>query len=173
VAARISSILTTARTRRLKLNKMISDQKREQVLMLPMSLRSAYLSMHRRTNQLLKHLGITADQFVCLLILEQQGELIQSDIVKYANSDPNTVKAMLQLLEKKGLVERKVDPSDRRARVVSITKQGTKIHKSASEVLRGIHDSVENQFEVEELDTINHLLDRYAELLNVRETEDS
>ena len=39
---------------------------------IPMNLRAAYLSMHRQTNAHLARFGVTADQFVCLLILAEE-----------------------------------------------------------------------------------------------------
>ena len=68
---------------------------------IPMNLRAAYLSMHRQTNAHLARFGVTADQFVCLLILAEEDGIIQQELVKRATSDPNTIRAMLVLLEKR------------------------------------------------------------------------
>ncbi len=138
----------------------------DQLVRVPMSLRCAYLSMHRRTNQLIKSLDVTADQYVCLLILNLHGDLIQSEIVKHANSDPNTMKAMLQLLETKGFVVRKVHPSDRRARLVSITQAGEQIVQAASGYLDKVHVTAGKLFTESEARELNLLLERYAELLD-------
>ncbi len=137
----------------------------DQLLKIPMSLRLAYLSMHRCSNQILKSLEITADQYVCLWILTEHGELIQSEIVKHANSDPNTIKAMLRLLEKKGFVLRKVHLSDRRARLVSITQAGEHIVQAASASLDVVHVKVGELFSESDALQLNQLLIRYAEML--------
>ena len=147
--------------------RLCAKSAREEVLQLPMALREAYLCMHRATNELLKPVGITADQYVCLLILKQHGTLIQNAIVKHANSDPNTVKAMLQLLEQRGLVMREVDPSDRRARRVSLTDKGAKAANTASERLSGIHDHVTQQFSAQEAQQMYEYLQRYAAMMSI------
>lgn len=141
------------------------EDHRQQVLLLPMSLRVAYLSMHRSTNQLLKSLGITADQYVCLFILKEHGDLIQSEIVRHIDSDANTMKAMLLLLENRGFVVRKVNASDRRAKLVSITEKGSNVVDDASRILYGIHDRVEQQLNEVEATAMNTLLKRYAQLM--------
>ena len=146
---------------------LAASSAREEVLQLPMALRAAYLSMHRATNELLRPVGITADQYVCLLILKQHGTLIQNEIVKQANSDPNTVKAMLQLLEQRALVIREVDPSDRRARKVSITDKGLEAVNAASKRLGGIHDQATQCLTAEEAQQMREYLQRYAAVMAI------
>jgi DNA-binding MarR family transcriptional regulator len=91
---------------------------------IPMVLRAAYLSMHRQTNAHLARFGVTADQFVCLVILADRDGITQQELVRLATSDPNTICAMLVLLEKRGLVAREPHPTDGRARLVTMTNKG-------------------------------------------------
>jgi DNA-binding MarR family transcriptional regulator len=89
-----------------------------------MALRGAYLAMHRRTDSLLSRIGVTADQFVVLAALAEGVALTQSDLVTRTMSDPNTLRAMLVLLERQGLIKRRPHPTDGRARSVSLTRKG-------------------------------------------------
>jgi DNA-binding MarR family transcriptional regulator len=91
---------------------------------LAMALRLAYLSMHRQTNAHLARLGVTADQFVCLAVLAERDGVTQQELARRAASDPNTIRAMLVLLEKRGFLARRTHPSDRRARRVTLTRAG-------------------------------------------------
>lgn len=91
---------------------------------LPMTLRAAYLAMHRRSDARFARHGVTADQFVLLATLSRGDTLTQRELARRMSSDPSTVRAMLVLLEKQGLVERDVHPSDSRARVVALTSAG-------------------------------------------------
>ena len=74
---------------------------------LAMKLRAAYWTMHRRADAQLARLGVTADQFVLLSILAEGEGITQQQLVRRASSDPNTVRAMLVLLERRGLVSRR------------------------------------------------------------------
>jgi len=106
---------------------------------LAMALRAAYLAMHRRTDALMARLGITADQFVVLAALKEGDALTQRELVSRTASDPNTLRAMLVLLERQQLIERKPHPTDGRARSVRLTRTGrTVVHKlwRNSEALR-------------------------------------
>ncbi len=94
---------------------------------LAMSLRAAYLAMHRRTGAVLARSGVTADQFVVLAALSESDALTQRELVSRTCSDPNTVRAMLVLLERRRLVDRRPHPTDGRARSVSLTRNGRNI----------------------------------------------
>jgi len=83
-----------------------------------MGLRAAYWSMHRQTNAHLAQRGATADQFELLSLLTEQDGITQRELVRRASSDPNTIRAMLLLLEKRGVVARKRHPTDGRGRDV-------------------------------------------------------
>lgn len=99
---------------------------------LGMWLRKAYLSFHRRANsRVLKH-GVTADQFVVLSVLVREEGITQVTIVQRTESDPNTVAAILGLMERRGLVRREAHAQDRRARCVFLTAEGRRVHKRAA-----------------------------------------
>jgi DNA-binding MarR family transcriptional regulator len=94
-----------------------------------MALRRAYLAMHRRTDAALARHGVTADQFVLLAALADGEAVTQQELAARTASDKNTVRAMLLLLEKQGLVTRLPHPTDRRARIVALTIAGRRIYR--------------------------------------------
>jgi len=92
---------------------------------LPMALRAAYLALHRRSDATFARHGVTADQFVLLATLAHGGHaLTQRELARRMPSDPSTVRAMLVLLEWRGLVGRDAHPTDGRARTVTLTAAG-------------------------------------------------
>jgi DNA-binding MarR family transcriptional regulator len=103
------------------------------------ALRAAYLALHRETNACLAADGVTADQFVVLSALADADGVTQQDLVRRTSSDPNTVRAMLLLLEGRGLVARAPHPADGRARCVTLTTDGRRTFErlwAGSEPLR-------------------------------------
>jgi DNA-binding MarR family transcriptional regulator len=94
------------------------------------ALRAAYLALHRQTNASLADVGVTADQFVVLSALADADAVTQQDLVRRVNSDPNTVRAILLLLEGRGLVARDPHPADGRARRVMLTAAGRRLFKA-------------------------------------------
>jgi DNA-binding MarR family transcriptional regulator len=106
---------------------------------LPRLLRAAYFGMHRASDSLFARPGITADQFVLLACLGEQDAVTQQDLVRRAASDPSTVRAMLVLLEGRGLIVRARHPVDGRAWAVSLTPRGRRLYEKlwkTSEPLR-------------------------------------
>jgi DNA-binding MarR family transcriptional regulator len=106
---------------------------------LALALRAAYLALHRPTDALMAQSGVTADQFVVLAALAEGVALTQRDLVARTSSDPNTLRAMLVLLERRHLIERRPHPTDGRARSVALTRQGKSVFQKLwrkSETLR-------------------------------------
>jgi DNA-binding MarR family transcriptional regulator len=88
------------------------------------ALRVAYLALHSRANAEFAQFGLTADQFVLLTALAEDGALMQKGLVRRAGSDPNTMSNMRARLERNGLVERGRTDGDGRAWSVRLTACG-------------------------------------------------
>ena len=79
---------------------------------IPLALRAAYLMLHRRSDAVFAPFGVTADQFVLMARLSERGAMTQKELAVCMPSDPSTVRAMLVLLEERGLVRREAHPTD-------------------------------------------------------------
>lgn len=132
---------------------------------IPLALRAAYLSMHRLTNSLLLPHGVTADQFVCLVVLEEEDGITQQEIVRRSTSDPNTVRAMLIRLEKRGLVAREKHPTDGRARHVTITTKGRELLDILVIAGRPVRELLTKELDVDETNTLHEYLIRITSRL--------
>lgn len=96
----------------------------EDIHELPRILRVAYFAMHRVSDAHFSKQGVTADQFVLLACLAQHDAITQQELARHAASDASTVRAMLVILEGRGLVVREPHPVDSRARIVMLTRKG-------------------------------------------------
>ncbi len=134
---------------------------------LAMALRGAYLTMHRRADSFFAKYSVTADQYVLLHLLARESGVTQQTLVARASSDPNTVRAMLLLLEGRGLVTRERHPSDGRARSVSITKKGLKIYQHLRAASELFLEQLVADFRPEEVQTLRELLRRIPRVLKV------
>ncbi len=65
----------------------------------------------------------------------------QAELIGETHANPSGMSKMIDVLEKKGYVERKIDPDDRRRVIVTITEAGRKAnrhrHAEAIEQMRG------------------------------------
>ncbi len=94
---------------------------------LPRLLRTAYFGMHRISDAHFSRSGVTADQFVLLACLAEEDSITQRELARRASSDPSTIRAMLILLEGRGLVKRERHPADSRARLITLTRKGRRL----------------------------------------------
>jgi DNA-binding MarR family transcriptional regulator len=123
-------------------------------------LRAAYLALHRQTTDCFADDGVTADQFVLLSALADADALTQQDLVRRINSDPNTVRAMLVLLEDGGLVSRQRHPTDGRARWVTLTPKGRLVFRKLWAKSEPLRARLLAAFESDEVNTLVELLQR-------------
>ena len=116
---------------------------------LAMALRAAYFAMHRLTDAVLARFDLTADQFVVLSCLAEDDAITQKELATRANTDQNTLRPMLVLLEGKGLLERRPHPTDGRARGVHMTNKGKKLleklWKATDSVREGLVGAVRSE----------------------------
>ena len=125
---------------------------------LPMALRAAYLTLHRRSDARFAASGVTADQFVLLATLARCGTLTQRELARRMPSDPSTVRAMLVLLEERGLVQRGRHPTDSRARTVSLTTAGRRKYRQLFKAGESIRSQMVDSLRPDEVETLVRLL---------------
>lgn len=127
---------------------------------LPLALRTAYLTLHRRSDAVFVEYGITADQFVLLATLARGQAMTQRELAARMPSDPSTVRAMLVLLEKQRLVTREAHPTDARARMVSLTKTGARTYQQAFDAGQELRIQMTESLSAAETRTLLSLLQR-------------
>lgn len=128
-------------------------------------LRRAYLALHRQTNDCFARDGVTADQFVLLAALAESDAVTQQELVRRISSDPNTVRAMLLLLEGRGLVVRERHPIDGRARCVTLTVKGRRVFQKLLTKSEHLRVRLLSAFQPDEVAALVDLLHRVAEVM--------
>ncbi|SDG17961.1 DNA-binding transcriptional regulator, MarR family [Lentzea fradiae] len=78
----------------------------------------------------------------CVLSAALDAELTQTEIADLVGIDKTTMVVTLDALEAAGHAERKLSPTDRRARVVAVTETGREISKKADGVYADVVESV-------------------------------
>ncbi|MGH3350118.1 MAG: MarR family winged helix-turn-helix transcriptional regulator [Nocardioides sp.] len=70
----------------------------------------------------------------CVLMKAAEGEYTQNAVAEMAMLDKTTMVTTLDNLERRGLAERRVSSTDRRARIVALTPAGAKMLERSSKV---------------------------------------
>ena len=78
----------------------------------------------------------------CVLSAAMSGDHTQTELARMVGLDKTTMVVTLDELESAGLAERRPSPSDRRARVIAVTKAGERKVREAEAIARRIHADV-------------------------------
>ena len=131
-----------------------------------MSIGKISRTVHRLTDACCAKYNITAKQFVLLVLLAEDDGITQQEIVERAASDPNTIRAMLLLLEKNGMVKRGQNITDSRKRHITITQKGRHAYENALKDSEPIRKQMYESFSNDELKMLKTFLDRLIKSLD-------
>ena len=94
-------------------------------------LKHASLKLTALTDAALEPFGIDSKDFGTLRVLAHREPASQLQVAQTLGIDRTTMVAVLDVLERKGIVRRRPDPADRRRNVVELTEQGTVAYDAA------------------------------------------
>ncbi len=83
-----------------------------------------YMKSRRVATRVLARFGVTWDQFGALLVLAGASGLSQKSLAVALETDTTTAMVICEGLERKGLITRTRDPSNRRAYVLAVSSRG-------------------------------------------------
>jgi DNA-binding MarR family transcriptional regulator len=96
----------------------------------------AQLRLEALTADALSHLEITGRELAVLLVIAEQSSASQLEVATRMGVDRTSMVALIDELERKRLVERRPDPSDRRRNVVTLTASGAKTTQQGAAAAR-------------------------------------
>ena len=102
--------------------------------------------------------GLKARSYSVLLLTTDDARPSQRELAEFLRLDPSQVVSLVDDLQSRGLVERRPDPSDRRANVVVATTAGRELAAAAGESARRAEEQVHRQLTRDERQTLTALL---------------
>ena len=108
--------------------------------------------LKKRITSVFKSEGInlTAEQFLVMDTLWNQGEMTQQNIAYIIQKDKNSVTQFIDNLEKKGLVQRVIDSNDRRVNKIKLSATGVEMKERTKKVaIEAVNDILEGISEEE------------------------
>ena len=112
----------------------------------------------------LKQIDLTQSQAdVIILLAHESGKVFrQRDIEIALNYSNPTVTGLLNRLEQKGFIVRRVDPEDSRARIISLTNKALEIIEEIYQSIRRTEQMLLDGFSEEEIELLQPLMSRIA-----------
>jgi DNA-binding MarR family transcriptional regulator len=100
-------------------------------------------SLARRFDDALRPLGLTNGQFSLMMCLNRPKPPAMAAVASLLAMDRTTLTAALKPLQRRGLVNITVDPTDGRARLMTLTPKGRKLLMQAVPIWQSTHLAVE------------------------------
>lgn len=104
-----------------------------------------------------KH-GIHLRDYIVLSALHKTTNLTQAELGKALGLDKTTLMSQLDRLERMGLVVRRSDPRDRRARIPAITEAGNALRAKVASACDSVEAAVLNSFRRDDVQVFRRML---------------
>jgi DNA-binding MarR family transcriptional regulator len=108
--------------------------------------------------------GLNVTDMECLRLLFQKGIATPSELARYTGLTSGATTAMLDRLEKAGLIERRPNPDDRRGTLITPAKSAAEKAASWFESARNAQDELISSYTESELEIIANVFERFAKL---------
>lgn len=118
-------------------------------------------------------IDITWDQFPILKQINGQPDLSQKKMVERVRKEKTTVSRQISLLEKKGYINRRTDPNDKRNRLLNLTDKGQEVIESLSPIIEEMQELLSRGFSLEEENRLKEMLLRICENLLGEDMDES
>ncbi|MDP4145521.1 MAG: MarR family transcriptional regulator [Bacillota bacterium] len=123
----------------------------------------------RYLNSKLELYDITLEQWNVLLKLSQQDKINQKQLAQKVDKDQPTLARILDILERKRLVERLSSKEDKRAFILHITDNGLKLKNEVAPLLENIFEIMISGISNEEVEVYKNVLMKISSNIEVQE----
>ena len=106
---------------------------------------------------------LTQLQYIILCALEEHGSIDQITLGGHTALDRNTVAVVVKKLEERGLVTRQRNPEDRRAMLVTLTREGERLRHAAEPSVAEVQEEILAPLAEDERKTLCRLLQTLAD----------
>jgi len=108
--------------------------------------------------------GLNVTDMECLRLLFLKGTATPSELARHTGLTSGAATAMLDRLEKAGLIERRPNPDDRRGTLITPAKSGAEKASAWFESARKAQDEMISSYSEQELEIISDVFERFTKL---------
>ncbi|WKZ46287.1 MAG: MarR family transcriptional regulator [Anaerolineales bacterium] len=108
--------------------------------------------------------GLNVTDSECLRLLYQKGIATPSELARFTGLTSGATTALLDRLERAGLIERRPNPNDRRGTLIAPTEGSSAKAASWFESARKAQDELISSYSAEELEIIADVFERFSKL---------
>ena len=129
-----------------------------------MAVRDYGINLTRFRNAVSEWAGLNVTDMECLRLLFVKGIATPSELAKYTGLTSGATTAMLDRLEKAGLIERRPNPDDRRGTLITPAQASAEKAASWFESARKAQDELISSYSESELKIIAEVFEQFTKL---------
>jgi DNA-binding MarR family transcriptional regulator len=129
-----------------------------------MAVRDYGINLTQFRNAMSEWAGLNITDMECLRLLFIKGIATPSELARHTGLTSGATTAMLDRLEKAGLIERRPNPDDRRGTLITPAKSGAEKAASWFESARNAQDELISSYSESELEIIADVFERFTQL---------
>lgn len=129
-----------------------------------MAVRDYGVNLTQFRNAMSEWAGLNATDMECLRLLFQKGVATPTELARHTGLTSGATTAMLDRLEKAGLIERRPNPKDRRGTLIAPEKSSAEKMASWFQSARNAQDKLISSYSEGELEIIADVFERFAKL---------
>ena len=129
-----------------------------------MAVRDYGVNLTQFRNAMSEWAGLNVTDMECLRLLFIKGIATPSELARYTGLTSGATTAMLDRLEKAGLIERRPNPDDRRGTLITPEKSSAEKVASWFESARKAQDELISSYSESELEIIADVFERFIKL---------
>lgn len=114
----------------------------------------------RNFNRVLEPVGLRSRHHTVLAAAADSGGMSQRELADFLGVDPSAVVALVDDLERAGLVRRDPHPDDRRTRLIVLTRKGSQVYRKTAVLARKVDAELLSVLTAAERKTLEELLSR-------------
>lgn len=113
----------------------------------------------KKANSLLKTHGLTVEQYAVLQRIHEGFDTASKILSTWGGSKPSMANKLSEL-EKKGFIERKVDPKDKRIWIFSLKDKGLKIINTVQPIYKQVTAELYQNLSIQEVKQLTRILEK-------------
>lgn len=143
-------------------SELSQQQSQDKALHVVRRLRRAFLSISRCGDAMFSPYRLTTEQYALMRAVQREPGIRQTELTNIICAEPNTVTAMVTLLEKRGILRRKPSPTDKRVRQLYLSPHGQTIMYRLSTDWKPMRELLRECFAGEDGERALEILDEVA-----------
>jgi DNA-binding MarR family transcriptional regulator len=122
-------------------------------------------------NVVAERLGVNVTDMECLGLLYNKGLASPSELARYTGLSSGATTAMLDRLEKSGLIERRPNPDDRRGTLIVLVQAGVERVAPWFAPVRKAQDELVSSYSEKELEILSDFFERFTKIWEEKRKE--